>query len=428
MDNLHQYQFVILAAYLVVQGADFWLEMLNLRHMKRCGATIPEGFENHIDSATLKKAAAYTLDKMRFGIIESIVSSTLLIIFLFGGLLGRYDAWVDSLQLSFIAAGIVFFLGLHYINTILSLPFSVYSTFRLENRYGFNTMSGKLWFSDLLKSALLSTLLLGTVLAAGLWIVQASAEYWWLYAWGFFLVFSLFLMYLSPYVIEPLFNKFTPLEGEGLTERIRETMGKAGIQISSVLKIDSSKRSRHTNAYFTGIGKVKRIVMYDTLLAKMDDSEIVAILAHEIGHWKKRHILKRIVTVEVMALAGMYIAFRLLQSDLPAALFGLKGATFYAKTVILSFIAGIVTFPFAALSNYISRRHEEEADRFAAELTGDPESLATSLIKLSRDNLSNLHPHPWYAAFNYSHPPVIERIRTLRSLAGSKPDKQGGGD
>jgi len=428
MDSLHQYRIAILVAYLLVQGADYWLELLNLRHMQRYGRNIPEGFEKYIDENTLEKAVAYTLDKTRFGIAESAAGNILMIIFLFGGLLGIYDRWIQSLHLSFIAAGIVFFLVLQYINTILSVPFSLYNTFRIENRYGFNTMSGKLWVSDLLKSTLLSTLLLGVMTAAGLWIVRSSTEYWWLYAWGFFLVFSLFLMFISPYVIEPLFNKFTPIEGEELTERIRETMGKAGIRVSSVLKIDSSKRSHHTNAYFTGIGKVKRIVMYDTLLAKMNDREIVAILAHEIGHWKKRHILKRIVAVEVLALAGMYLAFRLLQSDLPSALFGLQNATFYAKAVIISFVAGIITFPFTALSNYISRRHEEEADRFASALTGDPESLAGSLIKLSRDNLSNLHPHPWYAAFNFSHPPVTERIRTLRSLAGQGTDNQAEND
>lgn len=416
---------MILCAYLMVQGADIWLELLNLRHMRRHGLEVPGGFGNHIDSATLGKSVAYTLDRMRFGMVESVISSALLLLFLYGGLISRYDAWVRSLHLSFIAAGIVFFLVLQYINTILSVPFSLFNTFRIENKYGFNTMSGKLWVSDLLKSTLLSTLLLGTVTAAGLWIVQSSTGHWWLYAWGFFLAFSLFLMYISPYVIEPLFNTFTPIEGEALTERIRETMGRAGIQVSSVLKIDSSKRSQHTNAYFTGIGKVKRIVMYDTLLAKMDHREIVAILAHEIGHWKKRHILKRIITVEILALAGMYTAFRLLQGDLPAALFGLQEATFYTQMVILSFIAGIVVFPFTALSNYISRRHEEEADRFAVALTKDPEGLATSLMKLSRDNLSNLHPHPWYAAFNYSHPPVTERVRKLRALAGSGADNPG---
>ncbi len=421
MDDLQQYRIGLLAAYLLVQGADFWLELLNLRHMKQHGLTIPAGFEKYLDAETLGKAVAYALDRMRFGMVEAVIGSALLLLFLFGGLIGRYDAWVSSLDLPFIASGIIFFLVLQLISTIVSVPFSLYNTFRLENRYGFNTMSAKLWASDLLKSTLLSTVLLCAVLGAGLWIVQSSPEHWWLYAWAFFLAFSLFLMYISPYVIEPLFNTFTPLEGDALTERIRQTMAKAGIQIQKVLKIDSSKRSHHTNAYFTGIGKVKRIVMYDTLLAKMDDREIVAILAHEIGHWKKRHILKRIITIQALALVGMYCSFRLLQTDLLPSLFGLKGATFYSQAVMLSFIAGIVIFPFTALSNYISRQHEEAADRFASGLTKDPESLATSLIKLSRDNLSNLHPHPWYAAFNYSHPPVTERIRKIRSMKETDP-------
>lgn len=418
MDDLHQYRSLLLAAYLLVQGADLWLELLNLRHMQKHGLEVPAGFSSYIDEALLKKSAAYTLEKMKFGMLEAVFSSLLLIIFLFGGLLGHYDAWINSLHLSFVAAGALFFLGLQYVSTALSLPFSLYSTFVTESRYGFNAMTGKLWIADTVKSLLLSTVLLGTVAAAGLWLAQSSPAWWWLYVWGFFLCFSLFLMYISPYVIEPLFNKFTPLEGEALTTRIRETMEKAGIQISSVLKIDSSKRSRHTNAYFTGIGRVKRIVMYDTLLEKMDDGEIVAVLAHEIGHWKRRHILKRIITIEILALAGLYTAFLLLQGDLLPALFGLQGATFYAKAVLLSFIAGIVTFPFTALSNYISRKHEDEADRFAAELTGSAEELASSLLKLSRDNLSNLHPHPWYAAFNYSHPPVLERVRKLRLWKG----------
>jgi STE24 endopeptidase len=315
----------------------------------------------------------------------------------------------------------MFFLLLSYCNTFISIPFSLYSTFRIENKYGFNTMTIKLWLADLLKSLLLSTVMMAVVITACLWIVIKSPEYWWLFVWGFFFVFSLFVMYISPYVIEPLFNKFTPLEGEGLEEKIKGMLGKAGIRVSRVFKIDASKRSRHTNAYFTGIGRVKRIVLYDTLLQKMDEDEVLAVLAHEAGHWKKKHVLKMIVIFEMISLAAAYISFRILQTDTLADLFNIVEKTFFAKLVVLGFIFGIVSFPFTPLFSYLSRRHEKEADRFASELTSNPGSLATSLIKLSKDNLSNLHPHPIYAGFYYSHPPVVERVKGLKEAASNVP-------
>ena len=195
-------------------------------------------------------------------------------------------------------------------------------------------------------------------------------------------------------------------------------MEKAGIKVSMVFKIDASKRSHHTNAYFTGIGKVKRIVLFDTLLNKMTQSEVLAVLGHEVGHWKKKHILKRIVFIELMAFIGSYISFRVLKADFLADIFGIQDVTFFAKLVILGFLFSIISFPFIPLSSYFSRKHEYEADRFAAALTSDPESMATSLIKLSKDNLSNLHPHPLYAKFYYSHPPVVERVNKLREAVG----------
>jgi len=192
-------------------------------------------------------------------------------------------------------------------------------------------------------------------------------------------------------------------------------MEKTGIKVSRVFKIDASKRSRHTNAYFTGIGKVKRIVLFDTLLNKMTQPEILAVLSHEVGHWKKKHIFKRLVFIELMSFVASYISFRVLKTGFLADIFGIQDVTFFAKLVILGFLFSIISFPFTPLSSYFSRKHEYEADGFAAALTSDPESMATSLIKLSKDNLSNLHPHPLYAKFYYSHPPVVERVNRLRS-------------
>ena len=406
-------------AYLIVQSAHYWLDYINIGHMKKHGLAIPQGFEGYIDEALLKKTHAYTIEHNTFALSESVVSSVLTIAFLYGGLLGLYASWVSSLTSSFILQGIVFFLLLSYARSLLSIPFNLYSTFRIENKYGFNTMTPKLWATDFLKSTLISTVMTAVVIACGLWIVQKSPDLWWFFVWGFFFIFSIFMMYISPYVIEPLFNTFTPLEGDGLEHKITTMMQKTGIRISRVFRVDASKRSHHTNAYFTGIGKTKRIVLYDTLLSKIDEDEVLAVLAHEAGHWKKKHLLKMIMISEVLSFAGAYIVFRVLKSGILADAFGLEGSTFFAEIVILGFVFSIISFPFTPVLSAFSRRHEREADRFAVELTPRPDALATSLIKLSKDNLSNLHPHPLYAAIYYSHPPVVERVRSIHEMAGS---------
>ena len=380
----------------------------------RFGLSIPPEFEGKIDENLLKKTQEYEEEKTRFSFISSIFGNVITIIFIFGGLLNIYNSWIASLNRPFILTGILFLLILSYASTFLSIPFSLYSTFKIENKYGFNTTTPKLWLTDFLKSILVSTILMGIVALVGLWLIQSSPNYWWIWVWGFFLLFSLFMMYISPYVIEPLFNKFTPIEEEGIEDKIKKLMQKVNLKVSRIFKMDASKRSRHTNAYFTGIGRVKRIILYDTLLEKMNHDEILSVLAHEAGHWKKKHVLKMIIVLELISLIGIYISFRILQTDLLTALFQIKQGTFFAKVVILGFIGGIISLPFIPLSNYVSRRFEREADSFACELTGNSESMASALIKLSRDNLSNLHPHPLYAAFYYSHPPIVQRIKDIK--------------
>ncbi len=275
-------------------------------------------------------------------------------------------------------------------------------------------MTLKLWASDFIKGIVLSTVLLGLLMGAAFWLIHAIPDFWWLPVWGFFFLFSLFMMYISPYVLEPLFNKFTPLDDEELEEGIKEMMGKAGIKVSRVFKMDASKRTKHSNAYFSGIGKVKRIVLYDTLLEKLSKDEILAVLAHEAGHWKKKHIIKQLAIFEISAFVGSYLAFVLLKSDILGRLFFINDASFFTKLVLLSFVASIVTWPFSPALSVISRIFEREADDFACGLMGDGEALASAMVKLSKENLSNLHPHPLYAKFHYSHPPAVERIRYLR--------------
>ncbi len=409
------YLITIIIAYIAVTGFSYWLDFMNLSHMKKHGAVIPPEFEGHIDGALLSRTCDYNLENTKFGFVSSAFDKVFTLLFIFV-LLNIYNSWIVSLNISFILTGLVFFILLTYAGTVISMPFSLYNTFKIENKYGFNTMTFKLWVVDTIKSLIISTIIMALLISAALFLIQKSPDLWWLWVWSFFLAFQIFMMYLSPYVIEPLFHKFTPLEDEELESGIREMMEKAGIHVSRIFKMDASKRTKHTNAYFTGIGKTKRIVLYDTLVEKMDRDEIMSVLAHEVGHWKKKHILKRIVQIEVIAIIAIYMSWYFLQSEFLIELFSIDTSSFFAKLVLLSFIAGILSFPFGPLSNWISRKHEDEADRFSFDLTGNGDSMISALVKLSKDNLSNLHPHPLYALFHYSHPPVLERIRKIRAL------------
>ena len=407
---------IILAAYAIVIAFDFLLDYLNYKHLKAFGHLIPEEFQGRIDAEKLKKTSDYAIDKMRFGFICTVFDEALILIFIFSGLLDAYSSWMNSLGLNFIISGLAFFLPLIFIKTILEIPFSLYSTFKIENKYGFNKMTLKLWLSDLLKSLIISAVMLSVLISAAFAIIIASPAFWWFWVWLLFFLFSIFLMYISPYVIEPLFNKYTQIEDEPLVSDISSLMQKAGIKISKVQKMDASKRTKHSNAYFTGIGHVKRIVLFDTLLQQMEKSEILAVLAHEAGHWKRKHVLKLLFIVETGALISTYIAFLILNSDILSRIFHLSGDSFPAKIILLGFIASIVTYPIAPLFNFISRKFEWEADRFACDLTCENKGLVSALIKLSAENLSNLHPHHLYAKFHYSHPPVTERIRYLKQF------------
>jgi STE24 endopeptidase len=404
---------LLLAAWLLTFCFGLLLRSLNLRHLKRHGATVPEGFQGAVDGGTLAKTSAYTLECSRVGLVESILDAALLLTFIFGGLLPRYDQWIGTLADSLITRGLLFLL-LYGAQLLISIPFSLYSTFCLENRYGFNTTTPKIWLTDLIKSTSISCILMGLLLAGALALVQASPTWWWLWIWLFFAAVSLFLMYLSPYVIEPLFNKFQPVTQEGLAEKITTLMGKTGLTVSKVQQVDASKRSKHSNAYFTGIGRVKRIVLYDTLINQMSHREILGVLAHEVGHWKLGHIRNRLIQTELTALAISFCAWWLISSGLLPPLFGLPGGSLMAQILLLSFLGTLAGFPLTPLSSWLSRRHEWQADHYATQLSGDPTSLASALVKLASENLSNFHPHPLYAAWHYSHPPVVQRVARLR--------------
>lgn len=423
LDLVRVYQYdefmvVLIIFYIGILAFRYWILSLNLAYLKAHGQSIPPEFADVIDPDRLRKITTYTLENSRAGIVESLFGNFIMFFFFFGGILGIYDRWISSLTDSLPVGGLYFFLFLLYAETFLDIPFSLYKNFKIENKYGFNTMTVRLWLTDFIKTILISSVLGCVVVGIALAIVIVSPRWWWLWVWAFFLVFGIFIMYLSPFVIEPLFFKFEPVKAEGLEEKVRALMEKAGLKVSRVFQVDASRRSRHSNAYFTGIGKVKRIVLFDTLIEQMSQDEILAVLAHEVGHWKKRHVLKGIILTETLAFFGLFLAFHLVSwSGLPQ-LVHLSSASFYARIVVTGFIGSLVMFPLTPLFSFISRRNENESDKFASDLTGHPEALASALIKLSSENLSNLHPHPFYAKFYYSHPPVVERIRRLRTREG----------
>ncbi|HWP06415.1 MAG TPA: M48 family metallopeptidase, partial [Polyangiaceae bacterium] len=310
-----------------------------------------------------------------------------------------------------------FFVGLVAARALWEIPFSYYGTFVIEERHGFNRMSRALFFGDWVKSTLLSLLFAGGFAALALWLVASAPGSWWLWVWLGFVGVSVLLTFAAPYLIEPLFYKMEPLAAEDLAAGVERLAERAGVRVKRVLTMDASRRSSHSNAYFTGLGRVKRVVLFDTLLKQMTQGEILAVLAHELGHWKKHHVLVRFGVSFTLSLVVLFVAQQLVGAAFVPALAGLETASFAARALVLSALGSVLTFPLTPLASAWSRRDERQADRFAVELSGRARELADALAKLARENLSNLHPHPWYAKFYYSHPPVTERIRNLRHVA-----------
>jgi STE24 endopeptidase len=408
---------ILLVAFAGVSLASLWLKWLNLRHQQREGSSVPPELAGAVDAERLRRIAGYTRDRARFGMLSELFRDAGMGVFLFAGLLGAYDAWLGQLAPAPLARGVLFFVGLTLASAVLSLPFSLYSSFRIEARHGFNRMTLPLFFSDWVKSTLLSAVFVALLSAGALWLVGRAPERWWLFVWALFVGESVLITFLSPYLIEPLFFRMKPLQVPGLEADVKALAERAGVHVSRVLEVDASRRSSHSNAYFTGIGAVKRVVLFDTLFSHMSHGEILAILAHELGHWRKHHILYRTAWSFLVALGALYLAFRIAPSSELPLLVGLADASLPARLFILGVVGSVVTFPLTPLSSYWSRRHEWQADAYATELQRRPQDLASALQKLASENLSNLHPHPLYAAFYYSHPPMPERIRRLRASA-----------
>lgn len=403
---------LITVSFLVELAAD----LLNMKSMDK---SLPDLFKDMFDDEEYKKSISYGKETAKFGIFESSFSFLLLIGFWFLGGFAFFDNISRNIahQIGYfnsaILSGIVFFCLLIIGQFLLGLPFSLYKTFSIETKYGFNKTSPFTFLLDIFKSALLFILLGLPVLWLVIFLFSNADYYSWLYVWGFLTLFSIVMQFIAPVLIMPLFNKFTPLEEGTLKEKIMNYSEKVKFPVANIFIIDGSKRSSKANAFFTGFGKNKRIALYDTLKEKLSEDEIVAVIAHEAGHYKRKHILKGFaISTFTTGIYCLVLNLFLMKHELQQIFFVDISSVHIG---LISF--GIVLSPLMTLlsiaSNNLSRKHEYEADSFAAETTDNPDSLVSGLKSLSKTNLSNLNPHSFYIALNYSHPPLKSRIEAL---------------
>ncbi len=400
---------IILAAVVGIFLLDLFSEILNLKALR---PELPPDFADVFDAEKYAKSQEYTRVTTRFGILESTFGLALFLGFWLAGGFAWLDGVVSAWGHGEVVTGLLFFGVLYLANDLLTLPFDLYDTFKIEARFGFNKTTPATFFGDKIKGLALAALLGGPVLALLLWLFGA-VENAWLWGWAAVTAFSLLMAYLAPAVILPLFNKFEPLDDGELKDEINAMAAKCEFPLTELSVMDGSKRSSKSNAFFTGFGKNKKIALYDTLVANHSTPELVAVLAHEIGHFKKRHIVQMMAlgilqTGVLFFLLGTFIG----SSPLSAA-FGVQPPQTHCSFLFFAMLFKPVSKVLSVLMSILSRKNEFEADAYAAEVTGDPGALAAALKKLSADNLANLTPHPFYVFMHHSHPPMRERLEAL---------------
>lgn len=421
-----QFTLIFLAALALSTLTRLWLARRHLSHIAAHRSAVPEAFSAKVSLAEHQKAADYTSAKTRFGMLGSLFDGAMLLGFTLAGgiqfIAGRCNAGLHHAGFdSALMQGVTTILAVMLLTSLLETPFSLYRTFVIEERFGFNKMTLALYFKDAAKSLLLGAALGLPLLFGVLWLMSAMGEYWWLYVWLVWMGFNLLVLFIYPTYIAPLFNKFTPLQDEAMKARIEALLAKCGFTASGLFVMDGSKRSAHGNAYFTGFGKSKRIVFFDTLLERLSGDEVEAVLAHELGHFKRRHVLKRIVMTFAISLGFLWLLGQLMQTDWFYAGLGVtpstsSGQASTAVALLLFFlILPVFSFLLSPVLSAYSRKHEFEADAYAAQQT-DANHLISALVKLYQDNAATLTPDHLYSTFYDSHPPAMVRIANLKKL------------
>jgi len=408
---MNLYGIIILAALLLDYALNLVADLLNLKAMRR---ELPEEFQGVYDPEAYCKSQDYLRVKTRFGILTATVGLIPLLAFWFSGGFNLLDQWVRSGGFGPIPTGLAYIGLLIFLRGLLSLPFRIYDTFMIEQRFGFNKTTPATFIADLIKGTALGMLLGGPLLAGILFFFQFAGEPAWLYAWLAFILFVFFVQFIAPTWIMPIFNKFTPL-GEGeLKERILSYARSVDFPVEQIYVIDGSRRSTKANAFFSGFGRHKRIALFDTLIAKQTVPELVAILAHEIGHYKKKHVLLGMALSIAQAGVMFYLLSIFLSRPGLYEAFYMEQRSIYAGLVFFSLLFTPVESILSIFLQALSRRNEYEADRYAAETFEQPEAMVSALKKLAVDHLSNLTPHPLHVILNDSHPPILQRIRAIR--------------
>ena len=414
---MHSFTLLFLSFLAASVMVRLWLSQRQINHIQVHKDKVPEEFVDKIKLDDHQKAAAYSCAKLRVGRISLAWETIWLLIWTLGGGLNAIDLWWLNYELSLLLNGIAVIASLLIIASILDLPFSLYNTFVVEQKFGFNQTTWQTWVLDLLKAVLLMLLLGLPLIATILWLMNRAGQHWWLYAWLVWTGFSLLMIWAWPAFIAPLFNKFSALEDASLKARIDNLLQRCGFHSQGVFVVDGSKRSAHGNAYFTGFGKNKRIVFYDTLLESLSEDEVEAVLAHELGHFKRHHIKKSLGLSLVTTLIGFALLAWLMRSPWFYSALGVENASNHTALLLFILVMPVFTYFISPMFSALSRKHEFEADEFAKS-NSDYRALISALVNMYRDNASTLTPDPVHSMFYDSHPPASIRINHLKSVAG----------
>lgn len=410
---MHPLTWIFLAALVLSIGVRLWLAQRQIRSVRRHRGAVPAEFAGAISTDAHHKAADYTIARTRLSRLDIVIEGLVLLAWTLGGGLAWVDAAWRALDWPPVATGVGVLLTIAAVGALIDLPFRIWRTFVIEQRFGFNRTTPATFAADLVKGAFL-LLLLGAPLAAIiLWLMHAAGDLWWLYAWAVWLGFNLLLVWAWPAFIAPIFNRFSPLEDAGLRQRIDALLERCGFSSNGVFVIDGSRRSAHGNAYFSGFGRNKRIVFFDTLLNQLQPEEIEAVLAHELGHFKRRHIAKGVAVMALASLAGLGLLAWLMQQAWFYTALGVPTPSIHAALALFMLVLPVFTFFLQPLFAQLSRRHEFEADAFAAHQC-PAERLISALVSLYRENANTLTPDRLWSAFYDSHPPASQRIAHLR--------------
>ncbi|HLP58263.1 MAG TPA: M48 family metallopeptidase [Candidatus Deferrimicrobium sp.] len=407
------YLLVILIILVGEYLLDVITEWLNIR---RLSPAVPGPFKGYYDEEKYARSQAYSRETTKFGLLRATFSIAITIPFILGGGFNYVDRFVRSFELGSIVSGLVYIFILAIGTALLELPFNIYDTFVIEEKYGFNKTTFKTFIADLLKGLVLAMVIGGPILAVMLWFFEKTGRLAPLYIWSVVFVIQLIMNFVAPYIIFPLFNKFSPLEEGELKTAVENYAREHNFHLKGVYKMDGSKRSTRGNAAFFGFGKARRIILYDTLIEKHTTDELVAVLAHEMGHYKLHHIIKSMVVAFLETGLMFFILSLFINNKGLFAAFKMEELSIYASFIFFGFLYTPVSILLSIVTNIFERKWEYEADRYAVTTTGKKEALITGLKKLSVDNLSNLTPHPLKVFFYYSHPPILERISAIENI------------